>query len=434
MSNSDRSEEDYEDDLVEDQGSDLSDQEEAEDEDSLDQHFDLSTFTVIELQAQFKARGLPVPKTRKAGLVSQLTAILLDETTILDDVQRLDELEDQLDEEADADADDDETAPDDEEGMDVDATIAHLMSFDTEKASSTTTHNTSIAQVLGVAACASVAVYLLLQSMPVVPECSTLSVEWLVRTGLAKNTTGLKQLHSCTETLAHSAGKNKVTLCYMALYVFFQTFAIPGPNLMLSILAGALFENVWLATLIVGGSCTTGAVCCYMLSHYLLTDVIQQKLASRIDTFKARVTSNKDHLLSYMLFLRLTPLLPNWFINLSSPVVGIPVSTFACATFFGQMPMNLVFWFSGNTFFKALEGEDGGDPFEKNLKVVLAVSLIGLGSLMPVLLKKRLEAAEAAMGEEGKKEGGEKKKEEKIPKKAKAATRRNPRRSSRKRR
>ena len=131
MSNSDRSEEDYEDDLVEDQGSDLSDQEEAEDEDSLDQHFDLSTFTVVELQAQFKARGLPVPKTRKAGLVSQLTAILLDETTILDDVQRLDELEDQLDEEADADADDDETAPDDEEGMDVDATIAHLMSFDT---------------------------------------------------------------------------------------------------------------------------------------------------------------------------------------------------------------------------------------------------------------------------------------------------------------
>jgi uncharacterized membrane protein YdjX (TVP38/TMEM64 family) len=135
-----------------------------------------------------------------------------------------------------------------------------------------------------------------------------------------------------------------------------------------------------------------------------------------------------------MLFLRLTPLLPNWFINLSSPVVGIPVSTFACATFFGQMPMNLVFWFSGNTFFKALEGEDGGDPFEKNLKVVLAVSLIGLGSLVPVLLKKRLEAAEAAMGEEGGKEGGEKKKEEKIPKKAKAATRRNPRRSSRKRR
>ena len=167
-----------------------------------------------------------------------------------------------------------------------------------------------------------------------------------------------------------------------------------------------------------------------MLSHYLLTDVIQQKLASRIEKFKARVTSNRDHLLSYMLFLRLTPLLPNWFINLSSPVVGIPVSTFAFATFFGQMPMNLVFWFSGNTFFKALEGEDGGDPFEKNLKVVLAVSLIGLGSLVPVLLKKRLEAAEAAMGKEGKKEGGEKK-EEKIPKAKRAKSTRS---SSRKRR
>jgi len=125
------------------------------------------------------------------------------------------------------------------------------------------------------------------------------------------------------------------------------------------------------------------------MKHYLL---------ERINKFKIRVTANKDHLLSYMLFLRLTPLLPNWFINLTSPVVGIPVTTFAIATFFGQMPMNLVYWYSGKTFFEATGNEDGGDPFEKNIKVVVAVALIGVGSLVPVLLKKRIEAAEAAMG------------------------------------
>jgi uncharacterized membrane protein YdjX (TVP38/TMEM64 family) len=43
-----------------------------------------------------------------------------------------------------------------------------------------------------------------------------------------------------------------------------------------------------------------------------------------------------------MLFLRITPLLPNVFINVASPIVNVPYSTFFLATFFGLMPMNVV--------------------------------------------------------------------------------------------
>lgn len=42
-----------------------------------------------------------------------------------------------------------------------------------------------------------------------------------------------------------------------------------------------------------------------------------------------------------MLFLRITPLLPNWLINLTSPIVGVPFKHFFFATFFGLLPANI---------------------------------------------------------------------------------------------
>ncbi len=48
-----------------------------------------------------------------------------------------------------------------------------------------------------------------------------------------------------------------------------------------------------------------------------------------------KVQSHSDNLFYYMLFLRITPLVPNWFINVSSPIIGIPISCFFFATLFG---------------------------------------------------------------------------------------------------
>lgn len=38
-----------------------------------------------------------------------------------------------------------------------------------------------------------------------------------------------------------------------------------------------------------------------------------------------------------MLFLRLTPLIPNWFVNIASPIVGMPVKYFSLGTLFGNL-------------------------------------------------------------------------------------------------
>ena len=38
----------------------------------------------------------------------------------------------------------------------------------------------------------------------------------------------------------------------------------------------------------------------------------------------------------HFLFLRVTPILPNWLINVSSPIVGVPFLYFSVGTFLGM--------------------------------------------------------------------------------------------------
>ena len=119
-----------------------------------------------------------------------------------------------------------------------------------------------------------------------------------------------------------------------------QTFAIPGP-IFLSILSGALFggvEGFFLVCL----CATSGASMCYGLSSVLGKSLVIRIMPKRIIWFSNLIKNQRDNLFYYLLFLRITPLLPNVFINVSSPILGIPYITFALATFLGLMPLNIV--------------------------------------------------------------------------------------------
>jgi uncharacterized membrane protein YdjX (TVP38/TMEM64 family) len=54
------------------------------------------------------------------------------------------------------------------------------------------------------------------------------------------------------------------------------------------------------------------------------------------------VSKHKGNLFWYMLFLRLTPLIPNWFVNLGSPLVGIPYLYFCICSWIGLIPNNFI--------------------------------------------------------------------------------------------
>jgi uncharacterized membrane protein YdjX (TVP38/TMEM64 family) len=55
-----------------------------------------------------------------------------------------------------------------------------------------------------------------------------------------------------------------------------------------------------------------------------------------------QIAKRKDKLLNYMLFLRITPTLPNTFINMASPIVDIPFHIFFAATLVGLIPASYI--------------------------------------------------------------------------------------------
>lgn len=112
-----------------------------------------------------------------------------------------------------------------------------------------------------------------------------------------------------------------------------QTFAIPG-SLFLSILSGFLFSFP-VAICLVCLCSAIGATMCYLLSQLVGRRIVRHFFPERADHWALQVEKHKGELLSYVLFLRMTPFLPNWFINLVAPVIGVPLFPFAVGTFFG---------------------------------------------------------------------------------------------------
>ncbi|KAG6396925.1 hypothetical protein SASPL_143084 [Salvia splendens] len=102
----------------------------------------------------------------------------------------------------------------------------------------------------------------------------------------------------------------QVLVGYCLVYVFMQTFMIPG-TVFMSLLAGALFG-------------------------------LFKGVALVVFTATGQVVKRREGLLNYMLFLRVTPTLPNTFINVASPIVDVPYHIFFLATFIGIIPAAFV--------------------------------------------------------------------------------------------
>ncbi len=74
---------------------------------------------------------------------------------------------------------------------------------------------------------------------------------------------------------------------FVSLYIFMQSFAIPG-TLFLSILAGALFGPE-LGLAIVSLVASTGSSCCYLLSRTLASGFVQSRYGDWLHSFRQKV-------------------------------------------------------------------------------------------------------------------------------------------------
>jgi uncharacterized membrane protein YdjX (TVP38/TMEM64 family) len=110
---------------------------------------------------------------------------------------------------------------------------------------------------------------------------------------------------------------------YMAIYMVSVALSLPG-GLVLTVAGGLLFGTL------VGGlaavvAATVGATIVFLIARTAVGDTFSE----RAGPWLAKLSVGfKDEALSYMLFLRLVPAFPFWFVNIAPAMLGVPLAIY----------------------------------------------------------------------------------------------------------
>jgi len=154
--------------------------------------------------------------------------------------------------------------------------------------------------------------------------------------------TNLPQLQKFHSTLAAYTDRHfpSVITAFAITYIYKQSFSIPG-SVLLNVIAGALFplSVAFPLCCVLSALGSSGA---YWISHFLGREIVEYWMPTKLQQMQIKVTSQQMGLFPYLVFIRLFPFTPNWFINLASPLINVPFFLFAASVFVGLMPYNFI--------------------------------------------------------------------------------------------
>ena len=127
-----------------------------------------------------------------------------------------------------------------------------------------------------------------------------------------------------------------------------------------------------------------GASLCFYMSKQLGASFIERQMPDKLKWLKSKIDENEHNLFYYFMFLRITPLVPNWFLNLSSAIIGVPYSIFLSASLVGLIPYTFLLVKTGMT---VNEIQSVGFDF----KTLLSLTGLGVLALIPTLISKKVE-------------------------------------------
>ncbi|KAL3148829.1 hypothetical protein ABBQ32_001707 [Trebouxia sp. C0010 RCD-2024] len=111
--------------------------------------------------------------------------------------------------------------------------------------------------------------------------------------------------------------------------------------------------------------------------------VVHMLWPDRLAHFSTEVKKQRHSMLHYIVLLRVTPVLPNTFINVASPMVDVPLRPFMLGTMLGCLPNNFVAVSAGNWLVELNLLKDLYDG-----RLVLLGLAVGLTVLLPIFLRK----------------------------------------------
>jgi uncharacterized membrane protein YdjX (TVP38/TMEM64 family) len=169
-----------------------------------------------------------------------------------------------------------------------------------------------------------------------------------------------------------------VMLGFSLVYIFLQSFSIPG-SIFLSFLSGTLF-GLFVGVVLCCFLSATGASGAYMMSYIIGRRILQKFAPDKLAYFGEQIRKHRKNLFNYFLFLRISPLLPNWFVNLASPIFSVPFHIFYIGTFFGVMPQTFLAVRAGRTLHNIKSVSEVLD-----FRVFVSLALLAFLALIPTL-------------------------------------------------
>ena len=171
---------------------------------------------------------------------------------------------------------------------------------------------------------------------------------------------------------------------YILIYIAVVSLSLPGALVMT--LSGGFLFGPWLGAAAASSGASLGAAVIFLVCRSAVGDSLRGKAGSTIAKIEEGVRRDA---FSYILTLRLIPVMPFWLVNLAAGFVNIPLRTFLSATVLGILPGSLVYAGLGSGL-----GEVFASGQEPNLRVIfephVLLPLVGLGllSLLPVVLRR----------------------------------------------
>ncbi|KAG0331306.1 Transmembrane protein 41B [Podila horticola] len=177
----------------------------------------------------------------------------------------------------------------------------------------------------------------------------------------------------------------RVMVGFLTVYLYLQTFSVPG-SMWLSILGGALFK-FWIALTMVSLASAVGATNCYLLSRLFFSKLVKRKFGDRMEKWNTQLERHRNNLMSYIILLRLAPFPPNWFVNICSPHLHVPLwPEFFLGTLIGVTAPSVVHVQAGSVLEKLVEDHSSGvNVF--TLKNMLMLGAVALLAALPVVIR-----------------------------------------------
>ncbi|MFW5678656.1 MAG: TVP38/TMEM64 family protein [Pseudomonadota bacterium] len=145
-------------------------------------------------------------------------------------------------------------------------------------------------------------------------------------------------------------------LVFGLVYAAAVAASVPGATILT--LTGGLLFGLGLGIPVVTTAATLGASVVFLVAKTALGDPLRRHIDGRM----ARMEQGfRDDAMSYLLVLRLIPLFPFWLVNLVPAFLGVPLRTYALATFLGILPGTAVYVSVGNGIGVVLEQGDRPD-------------------------------------------------------------------------